>query len=178
MADKNYYSIADQSDILLGSTEFPDKGINAQDYSDTLKLSHAKYITVKCCYITGGKEDCIDINRMCENILIEDTTLFSGGSYCVTIKGGSKNITLKNVTIDGHGKETDIDIGNWSDQSSELTTGVVLDNVQSRSGEPVKVRVLWANKPIIINNSNVSVTTIPKCLVSIYRFLRKLKLVP
>ena len=177
MADKNYYSIADQSDIVIGNIEFPDKGINSQDYSDILKLSHASNITVKDCIITGGKEDCIDMNRMCENVLIEDTHLFSGGSYCVTIKGGTKNVTLKNVTIDGHGKETDIDLGNWSDQSSELTTGIVLDNVQSKTGMPVRVRVLWANKPTITGGSNVDVTVVPKFLVLIYRFLRKLKLV-
>jgi len=177
MADKNYYSIADQNDVLIGNTIFPSGEVNPLDYSDIVKLSHATNITIKDCTIHGGREDCIDMNRDCDNILIENSFLESNGNYCMTIKGGTKNVTIKNVTITSHGKETDIDLGNWSDQSSELTTNITLENVVSEDGLPVRVRVLWADKPTVIGG-NVKVTVVPKCLVAIYRFLRKRNLVP
>ena len=177
MADKNYYSIADQSDVIIGDTIFPNGDVNPLEYSDIVKLSYATNITIKGCTIHGGKEDCIDMNRYCDNILVEDTYLESNGSYCMTIKGGTKNVVIKNVTITNHGRETDIDLGNWSDQSSELTTKITLENVCSEDGSPVRVRVLWADKPTVIGG-NVKVTVVPKCLVAIYRFLRKRNLVP
>ena len=58
-----------------------------------------------------------------------------------------------------------------------LTTNITLENVVSEDGLPVRVRVLWADKPTVIGG-NVKVTVVPKCLVAIYRFLRKRNLVP
>lgn len=95
----------------------------------------------------------------------------------MTIKGGSHNITLKNVTLYWHGSETDIDIGNWSDQSDELTTNVRLVNVLSHDDKPVRVRVLWGEVPEVIGG-NVVVRKVPTILVKAYRFLRKRRLVP
>ena len=177
MADVNYFSIADRDGVEVLSCTLPGVNENPLNYSDILKLSKATNIVVKDCHIIGGKEDCIDMNRYCENILVEDTTVTSNGNYCFTIKGGTKNVTLRNVVIEKHGKWYDIDLGNWSDQSNELTTNVVLDNVTSADGKPVKVRVLWADVPTVIGG-NVKVTVIPKGLYSIYRWLRARKLVP
>lgn len=177
MPDINYYSIADRNDVEVLSRTLPDVGINPSDYSDTLKLSKATNIVVKDCVIYGGKEDCVDMNRYCENILIESTTVISNGSYCFTIKGGTKSVTLRNVVVQKHGKSYDIDLGNWSDQSNNLTTNVVLENVTSTDGKPVTVRVLWADAPTVIGG-NVKVTVVPKFIYSIYRWLRARKLVP
>lgn len=178
MADKNYYSIADQDGVVIENKTFPEPGIDTNEYSDIFKLSHASNITVKNCTIYGGREDCVDMNRECKDVVFENITVHSGGKYCFTVKGGTKNVTLKNVVIDGHGSEVDIDLGNWSDQSSELTTNIILDNVTSKSGIPVKVRVLWAEKPLVVGGSNVRLIVIPRPLYAIYRFLRKYKLVP
>jgi len=177
MADKNYYSVSDQNDLIIGNTTFPKGEVSPIEYSDIIKLSNATNITIKGCTVHGGKEDCIDMNRNCSNIVIEDTFLESNGNYCVTIKGGTKNVILKNITITNHGKEADIDLGNWSDQSEELTTDITLQNIVSEDGEPVKVRVLWADKPTVLGG-NIKVVVIPRCLVRIYRFLRKRGLVP
>ena len=177
MADKNYYSIADQDGVIIEEKDFPDIGVNSLEYSDIFKLSHATNIVLKNSSITGGKEDCIDMNRYCEHVLIDDVSLHSCGNYCVTIKGGSRNIILRNITIEAHGAETDIDLGNWSDQSNHLTTNVFLENVLSKDGEPVKVRVLWADPPTVIGG-NVTVKVVPRWLVAIYRFLRKFNIIP
>jgi pectate lyase len=114
MADKNYISYADVDGETIENTVFPAAGTTQSDFSDILKLSHAKNTVVRGCHIYGGKEDCVDMNRNCENILIENCTVYPFGSYGFTIKGGAKNITLRNVIFDGHGREADIDLGNWS----------------------------------------------------------------
>lgn len=177
MADKNYISYADVDGETIENTVFPAAGTNQSEFSDILKLSHAKNTVVRGCHIYGGKEDCVDMNRNCENILIENCTVYPFGSYGFTIKGGAKNITLRNVIFDGHGGEADIDLGNWSDQSMEQTKNVVLENVRTLDGSPVKVRVLWAEKPTIVD-SNVKLLVIPKPIIWAYRWLRARKLVP
>lgn len=177
MADINYCSISDKDGVEITGLTLPSNDVNPNDFSDILKLSNASNIIVKDCYIFGGKEDCVDMNRGCNNILIENTKVKSNGLYCFTIKGGTKNVTLKDIVIENHGKEVDIDLGNWSDQSNELTTNIVLDNVKCLNGDSVTVRVLWADTPTVIGG-NVKVKVVPKVLVKIYRFLRKLRLVP
>lgn len=177
MADNNYISFADVDGETIENTVFPVSGTKQSDYSDILKFSHAKNIVVSNCIICGGKEDCVDMNRNCENILIENCTVYPFGSYGFTIKGGAKNITLRNVAFDGHGKVADIDLGNWSDQSMEQTTNVVLENVYAIDGSPVKVRVLWAEKPTVVD-SNIKLLVIPKPIIWAYRWLRARKLVP
>lgn len=177
MADVNFFSIADQDGVTVQDKHFPDDGINPLDYSDIFKLSHATNIVVERCFIKGGKEDCIDMNRYCQNVHVKQCALDSSGLYCMTIKGGSKNIYLESVQIITHGKSYDIDIGNWSDQSAELTTQIVLDNVYSLDEKPVRVRVLWGDRPIVIGG-NVKVIVYPRWIVKIYRWLRKRNLVP
>jgi len=176
--DVNYYSIADTDNVEVVGVTLPGDPFNdPRNYSDILKLSHATNILVKDCVIYGGKEDCIDMNRYCDNIVVDNCRLASGGLYVATIKGGTKNVTFQDVIVTKHGKETDIDIGNWSDQSNEMTKNITLDNVTSTDGKPVRVRVLWADRPLVIGG-NVKVTVIPKWAVAIYRFLRRFHLVP
>lgn len=177
MADVNYISFADQTDISIAQLTYPESGVNSLEYSDTLKLSNAKNVRIYRCTIEGGKEDCIDMNRNCENVRVESCTVIPHGKFGFTIKGGSKNIVLNNVVFDGHGSEVDIDLGNWSDQSAELTRSILLENVTSTSGLPVRVRVLWSESPKVIGG-NVRVTKIPRLFVWIYRLLRAHKLVP
>lgn len=175
MADYNYRSYADCSDVLIdGERIKPD---NCLDYDDVLKFSNVKYAVVTKSDVWGGKEDCIDMNRNCSDICINDSYLFPRGKYGMTIKGGTKNVTLRNVTFLGHGKEADIDIGNWSDQSQEKTTNIKLIDVIASDGKPVRVRVLWGDLPEVVGG-NVKIVIVSPVLVKIYRFLRKHRLVP
>lgn len=177
MADHNYRSYADVRGVNVEGITLPEKGVDNLAYSDVLKLSRAQDVVVRNCYIYGGVEDCIDMNRYCENVLIENCTLYPAGKYAMTIKGGSSGIVLRNIVIDGHAGEVDIDLGNWSDQSMEQSRAICLDNVTRADGTPVTVRVLWAEKPIVVGG-NVNVVVIPKFIARIYRWLRARKLVP
>lgn len=171
--DKNYRSYADAVRIRV-----EDEVIYPPDhtYADALKLSNVSNAEIKGCHIYGGKEDCIDINRGCQLISISKCDLIPAGKYAVTIKGGSRVVCLSDVIIHDHGAETDIDIGNWSDQSAELTTGVYLNNVTMVDGSPVRCRVLWGEAPTVAGG-NVKVTVVPRVLVWAWRWLRKLKIV-
>jgi hypothetical protein len=114
------------------------------------------------------------MNRECRDVMVHRSSIYTRGAYGVTVKGGSKVIWLQNVVFHGEPKSGyDIDLGNWSDQSDALTTDVGLEQVTHATGRPVRVRVLWADKPMVIGG-NVKVTTWPRFLVRIYRFFRRL----
>jgi hypothetical protein len=114
-------------------------------YSDAVHFSYATGWTVHADSIIGGKEDCIDINNRSMAVNVSVNKLYSNGEYVCTIKGGSRGITISG-TIYAHGKTVDVDLGNWSDQSHDVTRGVILDLV-TVDGSPVTYRVLNADKP-------------------------------
>lgn len=169
MNDKNWESHANETDVNIAGRIIcpPDN-----TYSDTLKFSCCQIVKVHDCKIVGGNEDCIDMNNLCSNLDVTNCELESRGKYVMTIKGGTTDVLVSDTCILAHGSETDIDLGNWSDQSEAETKRVILSNVFAQDGQPVRVRVLWAEKPLVIGG-NVKVTAIPKFLVSIWRWLRK-----
>ena len=180
--DRNYESHADVDGVIIENRSIPPQEEEEEEvaslyYSDSLKLSKATDVLVKSCSITGGSEDCIDMNRYCSDITVSDCILKPCGKYGITIKGGTTRVTLKNLLFMTHGKETDIDLGNWSDQSAEPVSSVVLENITSLDGKPVRVRVLWAQKPKVLGG-NVKLIIYPKLLVKIYRYLRARNLAP
>lgn len=109
---------------------------NPERYSDILKLSHIDGLSLSGIRVIQGREDAVDIN-ICRNVTLAGE--FGGGSVngsqVFTVKGGSKNITLSG-TCHGHR----IEIGNWSDQSNDLTENVTL-NLRSIDGKPINVSV-------------------------------------
>lgn len=144
-------------------------------FSDTLKLSHASNFLAERCDITGGNEDCIDINRMCRDITVQDCILRIGGHQAVTIKGGSSAIHLKNLVIHGAGKYAEIELGNWSDQSMDKTTNVVIENCSRVDGRPLRIVVGKADNPIIIGG-NCVINRKWSMLVKLYCWLKGLGL--
>ncbi len=62
-------------------------------------------------------------------------------------------MTLRDCTITrggGNWERVDIDIGNWSTTTPAKTGVVTIDHVTRTDGKPVRVRVGWADKPVII----------------------------
>jgi hypothetical protein len=170
--DNNYRSFSDQKDIKIVAEhiEPPQDG----HWDDTLKFSHCEGVNVSFSHIYGGSEDAIDMNRECRDVTIYRCNIFTRGAYGVTIKGGTNIVWLQNCIFHGEPKSGyDIDLGNWSDQSDGMTIDVGLEEVTHVTGRPVRVRVLWANRPIIVGG-NVKVTRIPLLFVRIYRFFRRL----
>lgn len=120
-------------------------------HSDTVKFSNCSYIRLLFIgALEGGREDCVDINNGCHHIEVVAGAFVSGGSFVATIKGESYEISLSGV-IRKEGRETDIDLGGWSDQKSGRTKGVRLNLI--KTGGKVFVRVLHAWDPVLMNGA-------------------------
>jgi len=172
MADNNFRSYADVDHLSIVDEII--KSDNPLCFSDTLKLSNVASAEIFGCYIVGGKEDCIDIMRKSSLVNIVHCTLASSGKFCITIKGGSGRIKISNLVIENHGTETDIDIGNYYNSFEPgwlPVEDVVINNVTSSDGKPVKVRLLNCNKVTIIGG-NCKVTKVPSIFWKIYFTLR------
>lgn len=119
--------------------------IDGEGYHDALKVSGCVNLQVIAGTVRGGSEDVVDINHS-DTCRVSIQEALPTGRYVATIKGGSKNIQLVVAKQIGHGRETDYDLGNWSDQGHERTTNVTI-GVWSTNSEPIKVRVLHAHRP-------------------------------
>jgi hypothetical protein len=100
--------------------------------------------------VQAGREDALDVNNRCQDLsLVAHAWALAGAKYGITVKGGSKNVTVEGA-IEGRGDECDVDLGNYSEQSAAKTTGVSL-NLWREDGQPVRVRVLHADRPTLFN---------------------------
>jgi hypothetical protein len=164
MSDRNFQSHADVKVHVIGERiEPPDP----ENWDDTLKLSHVVDSVVEMCSILGSKEDCIDIMRGSVRLHVYSCELYPTGKFAVTVKGGCMGIVLENIVIYGAGKETDIDIGNWTAVNFDKTTDVFITNVRRADGKPVRVRVGHATKPII-EGGNVKIDHLGSLLLKAY----------
>lgn len=146
MSDNNYKSFAHQRPMgcftfsLLRGPE---------GTTDTLKITDCADGKITIGQLFGGTEDCLDINNASERINVWADEWHSGGKFVCTVKGASKDIVLGGEIV-VPGQETDIDIGNHSDQQSGRTINVYLCFTR-RDKKPVRVRVLHGHRPIILN---------------------------
>ena len=110
-------------------------------WSDTLKITgFKKNVVVRGLEIHGGKEDCCDENNQCDGVDVHFDKWLSGGRYCSTVKGGSKN-ARRSGEIVKHGSGYDVAVGEFSDQCNKPVTGLRLNHWSSNG----KVRVLLCN---------------------------------
>jgi len=125
MPDTNYVSYADLEDLRLEGARF--EAPEPLLYDDTLKFSHVRNARVKRVYVVGGRENAIDLNRMCRDICIEDSTLKGGDQATVVVKGGSESVIFDRVIhVPSPKAWCEFLIGDWSDQSNAKTRGVVV----------------------------------------------------
>ena len=127
--------------------DWRDRDIDGTGFADALKCSTGlTEFSGSFGRVISGTEDAIDINNRCDGIVLHASAWVLRGKMGITIKGGSRNVSISGV-IEGHGREADVDLGNWSDQSHEWVTNTRL-NLRTTDGSPVRVRVLAAEKPI------------------------------
>lgn len=149
MSDRNLHSYYEtDSNSAVVKDEMGRKAFRP-DWSDTLKItSGCRALWVNIGTIWGGAEDCVDINNGCNGIGV-NANFIPQGKYLATIKGGVSNVTLAGSVSLAPAGEVDIDLGNWSDQSSKPVAGVAL-NLARPNRAPITVRVLNAEPPIIL----------------------------
>ena len=159
-ADKNFESHVQEDGILIEDRVIAPEHI--EQYSDILKFSNCTNITVNKCRIEGGKEDAIDAVRG-SNYTISSTTLVPKHNG-ITLKGSIDGYIIQNVTFETHGKDCDIDIGQYDNYyfiGRKPTRHGNITNVISDDGKPVVIRLWDATMPNIFN-SNVKVIKVPK----------------
>lgn len=115
-------------------------------YNDILKFSRVENFSAVFGTVHSGSEDAADLNNVCRNVSLEAKLWLLQGALGFTVKGGSENISLKGE-VEGYGKETDVDLGSWSDQSHDKTKGVHLNLWRTDRRTPIRVRVLLAETP-------------------------------
>lgn len=147
--DHNLFSIANRRP--LGDVYLSDLIADSAVHADALKITNCADGRIFVGRIVGGVEDCIDLNNHCENLEIFADSIEPRGKYGITNKGGNRNITI-HTKLRGHGSEVDVDLGNVSDQSDDVT-GPTRLNIEHELGlqEPVRIRNLNAMRPIILN---------------------------
>lgn len=160
-ADKNYESHVQENGTVINDRIIP-SDVDPNNYSDILKFSNCTGCTVDNCTIHGGKEDCIDAVRG-DLYTFKNSTLLPVHNG-ITIKGSIDGATLENITFGTHGKDCDIDIGQFDNYwyiGRAPTRNVIIKNVIADDDKPVVVR-LWDATTPVIENSNVKVVKIPK----------------
>ncbi len=174
MSDTVWLGIANNTEpVVLDHLDFS-TDVDPLAYHDTIHVSHGVNVAILNSEIPGGTEDCVDLNNNSANISVISCGVHPNGEYGFTIKGGTHDVKLHDVIFRSHGKTVDIDLGNWSDQNTkDKTKRVTLENLTSTDGSPVRVRVLWADKPTVIGG-NVKLIVYPSWLVAIWRFFRGL----
>ena len=70
-------------------------------------------------------------------------------------------------------EKVDIDIGNYSDNAKGKTTDVRIVNCRRSDGKPIRVRVGWADRPVVIGG-NVKILFWQSLLLKIYVYIKNL----
>lgn len=126
--------------IEVGSVIPPD-----DTYADSLKISGVINAEFHVEQLVGSQEDCVDINHS-HGITVTIVQAMPTGKYVATIKGGSSAISLYVTKQLGRGKETDYDLGNFTEASQDVTRLITIHVADYSPGTPI-VRVINATTP-------------------------------
>lgn len=161
--DKNYKSYANGSGLRLGNQTIQPEN---ESYDDILKFSNYYDAIVAGCTIHGGLEDCLDVNNRCKKLQFHDCD-FLPHKNGVTVKGGSNDIAFTQCFFHEAEGWCEIEIGNWSDQSDDPTTGVRIIDCTREDGKPVRVVVGHGEWPLI-EGGNVKIDYFKSYLLKAY----------
>lgn len=150
---------------------------NPQDFDDIMKFSNCTNTFVYNLDVAAGRENCIDAVRGEDYVWSCVRTEDGAGISTFTIKGAIDGWSILGSTI-GHGKETDIEVGQFDDYwkpGRKPTRNGVIDACKSTDGKPIRVTLWNADKPKV-TQSNVKIKRIPWIVwfpYFLYRYLTK-----
>jgi hypothetical protein len=165
---------ADAGTVIENLTVDPSAdGLLANQFEDVYKFSDRHGVTHRKLWVLAGgaKENAIDINNRCTDLLFEDLTVIGGQQSGVLVKGGCRDITFRRGIFGDCGPRCEVLLGDWSDQSNDKTTGVVLDGLARTSELPVRVIVGRADWPKIIGG-NVKILYFQSYLQKAYWWIK------
>lgn len=118
--------------------------ITPQSYSSILKIADGTHDLdlpeTGYLDIAQGAENVVDFNNQVTNVTLHAHFGVGGGQgdQIVTVKGGCSNIKL-NGFIYSTGRNADVVLDAWSDQSSALVSGIDLSGLARVDGQPVTI---------------------------------------
>lgn len=160
MADVNYRSYYGLDGQVVRGEILPGANENPKDYDDILKFSICTNALVDSCQIDCGRENCTDAVRgsgyTWRSCLFYTEQPALGA---MTIKGAINGWTVDNCRFQGHGKEFDIEVGQFDKYwypGRKGTKNGLISGCQSLDGKPIKV-VIWDGDVPAVSNSNVTI---------------------
>ncbi len=153
-ADKNYYSISQNILQMFAGTELamtvgqiPARLDNVQTglvlrderpWDSLLKLSNSERLRFNDIAIGQGMENAVDCNDGARECVIDASFGAGGGTgdQVITVKGGCERLVFSG-TIHSTGRNADVVVGAWSDQSHEISRDLDYYNLRREDGEPV-----------------------------------------
>ena len=147
--DRNYYDLPESGTPAAPRVyEYLDcdprtAGVDPATRDDLLKISRKHDVAVRAFAAASDgshREDGVDIMNESERILLENGRVQAGRrGVAITNKGGNRGVTCRRLLIVApYGRFTDIEDGNWADQSWRKTTGTVYDEIARADGQPVR----------------------------------------
>lgn len=151
MSDKNYksYEYLIRKTVEGVSLE-PD---NPTEYDDIMKVYRCLDCRFTDFVVEGGKEDCVDFGKESSGNDVRRMKLTPNGRYAFTIKGESNGNEFYDIELLSHGKDADIEIGNWSTYNYEKSTGNTFGGIYAKDKEPITYCYRWGCKPTFINSN-------------------------
>jgi hypothetical protein len=154
-ADRNFFSISNGSYQWYAGTDSPEPADGPPDPLHFLPEDPQSWDAVlKICdethdvwwgqrelvKIAQGRENAFDLNAKAHSITLAAEFGVGGGrgDNVVTIKGGCSQIRLSGI-IYSTGNNADVVTDAWSDQSSDLVSGVLLSGLIRGDGKPVTI---------------------------------------
>ena len=158
MSDTNWQSYYGDNPDTSGFVNPP----NPQDFDDIMKFSDCTNAVIDGRYVAAGRENCVDAVRG-SNYLWDKCTLDDGaGVSTFTIKGSIDGWKIRDSII-GHGKQTDIELGQFDDYwkpGRAPTRNGLIENCESSDFSSIRVTCWNADKPRI-EGSNVKIRRVP-----------------
>jgi hypothetical protein len=152
-ADKNFFSLDAQNAVWFAGTDewcyetgpIPTELMpeNPQDWDAILKTSNRSDTYLKELRIAQGRENALDQNNRTRDCSFQgDFGVGSGPlrqpnpDQVITTKGGSHDIVYSG-TIWSKGRNADVVVGAWSDQSHDISTDLDYSGLSRVDGQPV-----------------------------------------
>jgi hypothetical protein len=170
MSDINYQSYANVDGIVVENLVLspPNQGAG---FDDLFKNSHVTNSVFDGVTVNGGKqaENAMDCNNGTAGNTYRRLKLTPGVECAVLLKDGFCKNTIDDLEITAHGGDSDIYIGDFSDQGGAKCTSNTFNNVRMTDGSAV--RVSWtffrAEKPRF-TNSKISYQYLLSAVRTIY----------
>ena len=147
-ADRNFFSLDATNAVWFAGTDewryetgaIPTKLVpeKPQDWDAILKTSNRADTNLISLSVAQGRENALDQNNKTRDCSFHGDFGVGGGEgdQVITTKGGCQHLTYSG-TIWSKGRNADVVVGAWSDQSHDISTDLDYSDLSRADGQPV-----------------------------------------